>query len=164
MDISSLSNTPKSLLDKDGKSGSAWESTLAYLKMLSYEQRPKAMVLECVANLSKRRAVDRCLKRGTEQVGYQLLELGYVGKFIEVSSQMFFLPHHRPRVWGVFLKMVSGVGPKAVSEHSQKVEKALEFVKRCQLDKYEPLSDILQRLREEGHSRNQLVERRELAA
>ena len=150
VDISSLSSTPKSLLNKHGKSGQAWESTLTYLRKTPYEHRPKAMVLECVSNLSKRRAVDKCLKRGTEQVSEQLQEFGYVGRFVGVSSHKFFLPHHRPRVWGLFLKLSCGLGPKGVSEREAKVEKAFDFVSRCQLDSYEPLSDVLRRLRAEG--------------
>ena len=138
VDISSLSSTPKSLLNKHGKSGQAWESTLTYLRKTPYEHRPKAMVLECVSNLSKRRAVDKCLKRGTEQVSEQLQEFGYVGRFVEVSSHKFFLPQHRPRVWGLFLKLSCGLGPKGVSEREAKVEKAFDFVSRCQLDSYEP--------------------------
>ena len=65
--------------------------------------------------MAKRRAVGKSLKRGTEQVGEQLLELGYVGRFVQVSSHKFFLPHHRPLVWGLFLKLSCCLGPKAVS-------------------------------------------------
>ena len=150
VDISGLSSTPKSLLDKRGESGQAWESTLTYLRKSPYERRPRAMVLECVSNLSKRRAVDKSLKSGTEQVSEQLQELGYVGRFVEVSSHKFFLPHHRPRVWGLFLKLSCGLGPKAVSEREAKAAEAFDFVARCQLDSYEPLSDVLRRLRTEG--------------
>ena len=50
------------------------------------------------------------------------------------------------RVWGVFLNMSSGLGPKAEAEAQANVKEAFDVVARCQLDSHEPLSDVVQRL------------------
>ena len=57
IDISQCSSTPKSLTDPEGSTGASWMEFLAYLEKLPLEDRPKVIVLECVANLGNNRAI-----------------------------------------------------------------------------------------------------------
>ena len=50
-DISNLSNTPRSVLSEDGRSGRSFLEFLAWLGSLPVQSRPAAIMLECVAGL-----------------------------------------------------------------------------------------------------------------
>ena len=103
VDISACSSTPKSLLDPSGATGKSWLDFLKYLDNLSYELRPKALVLECVEKLDQNRSVQGRVEKGTLLVIEALRERGYVGQWRKVSATHFFLPQRRPRVWALFL-------------------------------------------------------------
>ena len=65
VDISGLTSTPKSLNDVSGAIGKSWSDFLAYLDLLSFEERPISIVLECVDNLNHNRAVQGRIEKGT---------------------------------------------------------------------------------------------------
>ena len=145
VDISACSSTPKSLTDSSGATGKSWLDFLKYLENLDLEQRPMALVLECVDNLSHNRSVQGRVEKGTLLVIEALRELGYVGQWRKVSATHFFLPQRRPRVWALFLKVVKGVGPKAMKERERDVAKAFEFIMSSQTSSHESLKQILDR-------------------
>ena len=99
VDISQCSSTPKSLTDPKGSSGASWMEFLAYLDKLSLEDRPKAIVLECVANLGNNRQIQGRTEKGTTLVVDALKERGYIGEWKRISATHFGLPQRRPRVW-----------------------------------------------------------------
>ena len=145
VDISACSSTPKSLLDESGASGQCWSQFLAYLDLLNFEERPKTLVLECVDNLDKKRAVQGRLEKGTALVIEALKERGYVGGWRKVSPTQFFLPQRRPRVWALFLKVLGGIGPKALQARERDLDQAFSFIQSCQTASHEPLEKILDR-------------------
>ena len=57
VDISRCSSTPKSLTDASGSSGKSWLDFLKYVDLLTFEERPNTITLECVENLSNNRTV-----------------------------------------------------------------------------------------------------------
>ena len=146
VNISNLTSTPKSVTDVDGASGESWMSTLTYLDKLTFETRPKALILECVDALGNKRAVDGYREKGTQQVKDALRERGYVGDWVKVSPTSFYLPQRRGRVWALFLKVVAGFGPEATAARQQHASAALNIVRRCQLSMQEPLMEVLQRI------------------
>ena len=145
-DISRMTSTPKSLTDTDGSSGKSWCDCLAYLDELDFQQRPKAIILECVDNLSNMRDVGGRKERGTIIVKDALRERGYVGQWAKISATRFFLPKRRPRVWGLFLKMLGGVGPRAIERREQDLHKAFNLLKRCDLPAHESLKGVIDRV------------------
>ena len=78
-DISTCSSTPKSLNDPLGSTGASWLAFLAYLDKLRVEDRPKVIVLECVANLGANRASKGRTEQGAALVVDALRERSYAG-------------------------------------------------------------------------------------
>ena len=145
VDISSCTTTPKSLEDESGASGQCWLDFLAYLDLLSFEERPISLVLECVDNLSHNRTLQGRVEKGTLLVIEALRERGYVGQWRKVSATQFFLPQSRPRVWALFLKVRGGMGPKAIQERERDLAQALNFIQSSQTCSHESLKRILDR-------------------
>jgi len=145
VDISQCSSTPKSLTDPKGSSGASWMEFIAYLDKLSLEDRPKAIVLECVANLGNNRQIQGRTEKGTTLVVDALKERGYIGEWKRISATHFGLPQRRPRVWGFFLKMIGGIGPKAIQTATQNVAVAMNVVRNGMCAGHEPLEAILAR-------------------
>ena len=75
---------------------------ITYLDKLSLEDRPKAIVLECVANLGNNRQIQGRTEKGTTLMVEALNERGYIGEWTRISATHFGLPQRRPRVWGFF--------------------------------------------------------------
>ncbi|MFM7989988.1 MAG: DNA cytosine methyltransferase, partial [Candidatus Fonsibacter sp.] len=73
---------------------------LAYLDKLSPEDRPKVIVLECVANLGNNRQIKGRTEKGTALVVEALKERGYIGEWKIISATHFGPPQRRPRVCG----------------------------------------------------------------
>ena len=72
---------------------------LTYLDKLSLEDRPKAIVLECVANLGNNRQIQGRTEKGTTLVVVDALkERGYIGEWKIISATHFGRPQRRPRV------------------------------------------------------------------
>ena len=145
VDISCCTTTPKSLIDESGASGKCWLDFLAYLDVLSFEERPISLVLECAANLGNNRTVQGRVETGTLLVIEALRERGYVGQWRKVSATQFFLPQSRPRVWALFLKVRGGMGPKAIRERERDLAQAFEFIHSSQTCSHESLKRILDR-------------------
>ena len=145
VDISACSSTPRSLGDSSGATGKSWLDFLMYLDNLSFELRPKALVLECVEKLDQNRSVQGRVERGTFLIIEALRERGYVGQWRKVSATHFFLPQRRPRVWALFLKVCRGIGPKAIKEREQDLEEAFKFIMSSQTSCHEPLKQIMDR-------------------
>ncbi|CAK9077233.1 unnamed protein product [Durusdinium trenchii] len=78
-DISTLSRTPRGVLDVTGKSGSSFVEFLQWLSSVQWSSRPRFIVIECVAALAKLRKVVQ--ERGTAVVQTELAERGYCGIF-----------------------------------------------------------------------------------
>ena len=95
-DISSCTTKPKSLTDPSGDSGRCWLAFLDYLDLLKFEERPTAIVLECVRKLDHTRRVRGKLEKGTALVVEALEEHGYVGKWVQVSATQFSCPKGVP--------------------------------------------------------------------
>ena len=57
VDISRCSSTPKSLTDASGYSGKSWLDFLRTVDLLTFEERPTTITLECVENLRNNRTV-----------------------------------------------------------------------------------------------------------
>lgn len=146
VDISIMSSTPKSLTDPAGASGTSWLDLLAYLDKLTLEDRPKVIVLECVENLGNNRALAGQVEKGTIIVVDALREHGYVGQWVKISATHFHLPQRRPRMWGFFLKVRGGMGPKAIAARQRDVESALDLIRRGEASSHEPLHKILARI------------------
>ena len=87
--------------------------------LLTFEERPTTITLECVDNINSNRTVQGHTEKGTLLVIEALRERGYVGQWRKVSATRFFLPERRPRVWALFLKVRRGMGPKAIREHER---------------------------------------------
>ena len=85
---------------------------LAYLDKLPVEDRPKVIVLECVANLGANRAIEGRTEKGTKLVVDALRERCYEGEWRNISATRFCLPHSRPRVWGSSSNYMEGLGLK----------------------------------------------------
>ena len=145
VDISGCSTTPKSLNDISGATGKSWLDFLAYLDKLKLEERPDALTLECVDNLSYNRKVAGQQEKGTSLVIEALKERGYVGSWRKVSATNFFLPQRRPRVWGLFLKIRDGVGPKATKQREKDLAEAFKRIQKFQTPSHEPIRKILAR-------------------
>ena len=144
-DISSCSSTPKSLNDPLGSTGASWLAFLAYLDKLRVEDRPKVIVLECVANLGANRAIKGRTEKGTALVVDALRERGYVGEWRKITATRFCLPQSRPRVWGLFIKLHGGFGPKAQESARQSLKVGMDIARTAECAGHEPLDTILAR-------------------
>ena len=86
VNVSRCSSTPKSLTDASGSSGKSWLDFLKYLDLLTFEERPTTITLECVDNLNNNRTVQGHTEKGTLLVIEALRERGYVGQWRNVSA------------------------------------------------------------------------------
>jgi len=143
VDISRCSSTPKSITDPEGASGKSWNDLLNYLDQLPLAERPKSIILECVDNLDHNRAVQGHTEKGTLIILEALRERGYVGQWKKALASRFAVPQSRPRVWGLFLKLHDGIGPKAVEAREHHLEQAFDIIRQGETSGYEPLELIL---------------------
>lgn len=127
-DVSPCTSTPRSA-SAFGETGKSVRAVLGYLAALSFGERPRGVLLECVARLGHRRATDPDGKRGTDCITEELQRLGYRGEWARTSPASFYLPQSRPRVYGLFLK-VADLGPSAGTRREKDVQAALQLVKR----------------------------------
>lgn len=65
--------------DDAGRSGRSYNQFIAYMESLQWHQRPRWVIIECVANLNYKR-VD-LQEKSTSVVSAQLTNLGYVGSW-----------------------------------------------------------------------------------
>lgn len=144
-DISSLTLTPKSVLDPSGKSGSSFLEFTSFLERLPLASRPKALMIECVANLSNKRSA-LSGERGTKVVGEALSELGYIGSWSRLNAKQFYLPQSRPRAYGIFLKQTFGFGGQGKAHLEAQLKTVWDTIHRCKANPFtEPLSSLLER-------------------
>ena len=142
-DISMCSGTPKSVLDRSGKSGASFCEFVDFLRNLPFQQRPKFLVVECVASLGKmRRSVN---EKGTTAVSQTLRELGFTGEWRTLNTRKFGLPQSRTRVYGVFVLMTIGFGSSGEQTHKGQLNKIWSFCDRCQIQMPESLHSLLLR-------------------
>ena len=139
-DISSMSTTPKSVLDAGGRSGASFLEFVNYLQKVV--PKPKVIMLECVSNLMKHR--QSVGEKGTLVVAEKLAALGYIGSWRILNSVFFYVPQSRTRVYGCFLHLPSYDEP-AKSQGHDLVELIWKFVSRCQLSTPESLEALLLR-------------------
>jgi site-specific DNA-cytosine methylase len=144
IDISGLTTTPKAV-SGDGKSGLALHGLLDSLKAMSFDERPQAILLECVPRLAHHRSVDPDTRTGAQFILDELSKLGYVGEWRTVRPRDFYLPQSRDRVYSLNLKRVdlSNAGAQA---RRQDLGKAWALLLRMQVSKAEPLGSVLQRV------------------
>ena len=144
-DISSLSLTPKSVLDPNGKSGSSFLEFKMYLGHLTFQSRPMSLVIECVANLGNQRAA-LAGEKGTKVIGEVLSEFGYTGSWSTLNAKHFYLPQSRARTYGVFLKQTFGFGQQGKAKLEAKLKMIWDTVNRCKTNPFtEPLASLLDR-------------------
>ena len=150
IDISSLTSTPKSVMDITGESGRSLRELLQYLESLDFKDRPEGIILECVLRLAHKRK--RGLPQpevGTELVSEKLRFLGYVGSWEPQDPLKVYLPQSRKRTWAIYLKVkLSGPNPMdAERKRREDVSRAFSIVNRLKVPKHEPLQTVLDRLR-----------------
>ena len=138
-------NTAKPKSERgDGSSGKALSGLLASLTAMPLEERPKLIVLECVARLGQKRSVDPDSRRGTDFITDELLKLGYVGEWRRVTPTSFYLPQGRPRVYAMFLKRTD-FSNHTLNARQQDVKRGFAIILRMQLGQHEPLPRVLSR-------------------
>ena len=89
VDIRRCRSTLKSLTDASGSSGKSWLDFLKYLVLITCEERPTTITLECVDNMSNNRTVQGHEEKGTIIVIEALRGRGYVGQWRKVSATRF---------------------------------------------------------------------------
>ena len=80
VDISQLTNDPKSIMDVDGSSGRSLHEMRHHLESLSFQDRPDCLSLACVRTLAH--AMRKGLPNpevGTQLIAQALRALGYIG-------------------------------------------------------------------------------------
>lgn len=127
-DISPYTTTPKSERE-DGNTGQALSGFFAYLRACSLRERPRAIILECVARLAHVRQVNSDMQRGTEYIKGELATLGYQGRWDILTPREFWLPQSRPRVYGLFFK-ATDLSEKGLKERSMDVTAASQLIGR----------------------------------
>lgn len=138
-DISGYTTKPKSER-ASGNTGEALQGFFAYLKACAFHERPRCLILECVARLGHARKVDPDVRTGAEYIKGELEPLGYQGSWDFVNPKQFWLPQSRPRVYGLFLR-VSEMSEHGIQARLRQVEAALLVVKRLQgFDPHHPLA------------------------
>ena len=92
--ISSLSSTPRSVLDVGGRSGSSFMEMVAAIKAM--QPKPDFFLIECVASLGRMRS---CVQeRGTEVVSQKFSKLAYIDQWRTLNSKCFGIPQSRSRM------------------------------------------------------------------
>jgi len=139
-------------MDETGSSGIAWAGLLGYLSELPFLQRPRCLILECVANLKNKRRVDQYTTSGCQQVKEALQELGYQGDWKTVCTLDFYLPQSRPRVYAVFIHVGKGCGPAAIHSAAGKAQRILTAAAalQCPRGAIEALEVVFQRASHES--------------
>ena len=145
--ISGLNTTNPKSERGDGASGRALAGLIASLTAMPLEERPKLVILECVARLGHKRGVDPDSRRGAEFIAGELYKLGYVGQWRKVTPTSFYLPQGRPRVYAMFLKRAD-FADDSLKAREQDLERGLAIIMRMQGCQCEPLSRVLSRCRE----------------
>ena len=140
-DVSPLTTTPRSILDREGRSGSSFMEMLDVLSSCGMDARPRFIMLECVAALDKlRKAVN---EKGTKVATDKLAELGYAGSWNLLNTRDFGLPQSRSRTYGVFVMRSAGFGMHGQEIHMKQVQRVWDFVASCKIDKPDVLAKFL---------------------
>eukprot|EP00438_Fugacium_kawagutii_P023112 Skav229778 [mRNA] locus=scaffold519:102998:104570:+ [translate_table: standard] len=141
-DISSMTTTPRSVMDPDGKSGRSYLEFLEYLSALPQSDRPVILVIECVNKLHHMRKLKSSDERGTALVSKSLEERGYAGEWKMLQTKNFALPQSRQRVYGIFVRTMHC---SAVSLDTARIltSRIWSFVSACQVPKVENLATLL---------------------
>lgn len=140
-DVSPLTTTPRSILDREGRSGSSFMEMLDVLSSCGMDARPRFIMLECVAALDKmRKAVN---EKGTKVATEKLAELGYAGSWNLLNTRDFGLPQSRSRTYGVFVMRSAGFGMHGQEIHIKQVQRVWDFVASCKIDKPDVLAKFL---------------------
>ena len=140
-DVSSMTTTPCSILDREGRSGSSFMEMLDVLSSCGMDARPRFIMLECVAALDKmRKAVN---EKGTKVATDKLSELGYAGSWNLVNTRDFGIPQSRSRTYGVFVMRSAGFGAHGQEIHMKQVQRVWDFVASCKVDKPDVLAKFL---------------------
>ena len=100
---------------------------------LRVEDRPKVIVLECVANLGANRTIKGRTEKGAALVVDARRERGYVGEWRKIAATRFCLPQSRPRVRGLFVKLHGGLGPKTQESARQSLKVGMDIVDDVEL-------------------------------
>lgn len=140
-DVSQMSTTPRSILDRSGRSGSSFMEMIDFLSSCGMQQRPRFTVLECVASLDKHRSSVN--EKGTTVVIDKMAELGYVGGWKTVNTRDFGIPQSRTRAYAVFVLRTQGFGDLGQQWHCKQIQRIWDFVEGCQLQKPDVLSKFL---------------------
>jgi site-specific DNA-cytosine methylase len=143
IDISSMTNTPRAV-SGDGKSGLALRGLLDSLRSMSFEERPQAIILECVKNLVHHRKVDLDARTGAQFILDELGKFGYIGEWKTVRPRLFYLPQSRDRAYSLNLKR-SDFSDAAMRARRKDLAKAWDLLLRMQVSKAEALESVLHR-------------------
>ena len=148
IDISTLTTTPKSVMDLEGESGRSVREMLMYLESLSFKERPECIILECVLRLLQKRTKGLPKPEvGTELITAALRPLGYIGAWEQANAIKTYLPQSRARAWAIYLKVkMNGPNPfEAEVRTRADISKALSIARRLRVPKHEPLQAIVSR-------------------
>ena len=149
VDISTLTTTPKSVMNVEGDSGQSLRELTQYLDSLSFTDRPETIILECVLRLSQKRKKGLPKPEvGTELVSAALRTLGYVGAWEPEDALKAYLPQSRRRTWGIYLK-VTMCGPNPLEAEGKRradISRAFSIVKKLRVPQHEPLETVVGRL------------------
>ena len=99
------------MTDASGSSGKSWLNFLKYLDLLTFEERPTTITLECVDNLNNNRTVQGHTEKGTLLVIEALRERGHVGQWRKGFSNTVFLATTPSPNVGAVPKGSQGHGP-----------------------------------------------------
>lgn len=141
-DISSMSTTPKGVMDPDGRSGRSFLEFITFVSSLSHDDRPMMIVIECVNKLHHVRKLKSSSEKGTALVAKALEERGYSGEWKMLQTKNFALPQSRQRVYGIFVKTML-FGSVGVDTARTLTNQIWSFVSKCQVSKVEHLATLL---------------------
>ena len=145
-DISAQTSTPRSLMDKKGKSVISVMNLLSALRRMKFEDRPIVLILECTSRLDSFRKVDNYMEKGTKQLTALLEEEGYEGQFHTSNALHYYLPQDRLRVYGLFFRRTKfGDAGRA---HAKALQiRAMAMAKKFQVEAgHEPLESLVSRI------------------
>lgn len=137
-DISTLTTTPKSVLDRSGRSGSSFMEMIDFIESRQWSERPRCVLLECVASLDKmRKSIN---EKGTQAVTAKMADLGYIGEWQTCNTCKFGIPQSRTRSYGIYTLLTRGFAAEGKQHHTAQVKRMWALVRRFQL----PNPDLLQ--------------------
>jgi hypothetical protein len=129
-----------------GTPSSSLKGLLSYLQACSFPDRPQMIILSCTQRFGRDSmepdAVDSCTCM--QDIALALGKQGYVGAWRSVCPSMFFLPLHRPRMYGLFLKLHKA-GPEGLAQRRQDLHAALSLLGRLKRSLPEELEAVLAR-------------------